>query len=139
VASGSGASTTLTDIPDHCPSPQSVLTDLGLTVDYPAVTPADTTLGCAYSQGGSAALSVNFTTEESLTPDQAEAKLKATGTTSAFQSVPGLGDAAFFDNASGGSYIAVLSGTLSFQVVASTPVSVSALTTFARDILSDND
>jgi hypothetical protein len=77
-------------------------------------------LNCDYiSTDVANSLSFNFTTEKELTKAQAEAGLKAQGSTPAFAEVSGVGVYAFYDrDANGGAYIAALSGSVAFHIVA---------------------
>ncbi len=126
----------LRDLPDSCPSPELVSSDLGVTVGYPAVTPDTTTFSCVFTATDNTVISLNFSIGQAVTADEAKAQLTAKGTTPAFQSVAGLGEAAFFDKASGGSYLAIFFGRVSFQVVTSVPFPVATVTTLARDTLT---
>ncbi len=128
----------LTTLPAACPTAAEVNSDLGINTSTPGQTKTATTLDCAYiGKGAGNIVSINFTTAKKLTAAAAEAALKAQGTSPKFQRISGLGDAAFYDVApSGGSYIAVISGGLSFHVVVGGVVAESKYATLAQTILA---
>jgi hypothetical protein len=128
----------LTTLPAACPTAALVSSTLGISAATPQQSKTATTLDCMYlGAPAKNSVSINFTTAKKLTPAQAEAALKAQGTSSKFQPVSGLGDAAFYDAPpTGGSYIAVLSGSLSFHVVDGAVVSAGGMTALARAILA---
>jgi hypothetical protein len=122
-------------LPASCPPNSLLETDTGLHV---VSTGGNNTAACVYTGVGDI-VSINFALTPSLTAAQAESKVKEQGTTSAFQTVQGVGDAAFYDTpaTSGkpGSYIAVLSGTVSFHIVANSVIAVTKLAHTAQDII----
>lgn len=127
----------LTTLPAACPTAAEVSSTLGITAPPVGQTKTSTTLDCAYvgpSVGNM--VSINCTTAKKLTPAAAEAALRAQGTTAKFQKISGIGDAAFYDTQAGGSYIAVLSGGLSFHVVVGSVVAPDKLEALAKSILA---
>src|SRR4051812_39095484 len=126
-------------LPASCPTAAQVSSILAISAPQPVESRTATTLDCAYVAPSSAAnsLTMNFSTAKKLTPASAEAALRAQGVSPHFQAVPGLGDAAFFDTApSGGAYIAVISGALTFHIVVSGAETLAELTAMARAVLT---
>lgn len=124
----------LTGLPAACPTSARVSSLLGVAAGTLDGSKTGTTMDCVY--GAPATVTINFSTAENLTPSSAEADVKAQGTTANFQSFPGIGDAAFYDTPSGGSYIAVLSGKLAFHVVVNSTVSADRFSALAKAILA---
>jgi hypothetical protein len=119
AATKSGA---MSGLPAHCPTGALVSSKLGNSAPDPAESGDSTSLNCAYNGTTTAdALSINFTTAKKLTPDEAEASLKAQGSTPAFSKVSGVGDFAFYDqvptDGGTGSYITAASGPVAFHIV----------------------
>jgi hypothetical protein len=109
-------------LPAHCPTGALVSSKLGNSAPDPTESGDSVSLNCAYDGTTTAnALSINFTTAKKLTPDEAEASLKAQGSTPAFSKVPGVGDFAFYDqvltDGGTGSYITAASGPVAFHIV----------------------
>jgi hypothetical protein len=128
----------LAALPTACPSTAFVDSTLGISAP-PVVQTADAgSLNCEYiSTDVANSLSINFTTEKKLTKAQAEAALKAQGSTPAFAEVSGLGDYAFYDRvASGGAYIVTISGSVAFHIVAPGSESEQQLEALAKAILN---
>ena len=128
----------LTTLPAACPTAAEVSSTLGITAPPVNQSKTATTLDCVYA-GSSAGntVSINCTTATKLTPAAAEAALRAQGVSANFQKIPNTGDAAFYDSPpTGGSYIAVLSGTLSFHIVVGGVVAPDKLTALAQSILA---
>ena len=139
-ANAGAASPAMTAVPANCPSASEVSSDLGISVTGDG---SDASSGCFYLLAGSArpAVSINFALTPGLTPDAALAKLKSEEpTTSAFQSVSGVGDAAYYDTPSTGggtgSYLVVLSGQVSFHIVVTTVISSAKYSTLANHIIA---
>jgi hypothetical protein len=125
----------MTALPASCPSASLLEADLGLDV---VSTGGAGTAACVYT-GVRVIVSINFARTPGVTAAQAEARTKAQGTTAAFRVVPDVGEAAFYDtpatNGRTGSYIAVLSGSVSFHIVATSVVAVGKMAKAARDII----
>jgi hypothetical protein len=112
----------VTGLPSSCPTGALVSSKLGISTSDPAQSGDSVSLNCAYSSAVAADnLSINFTTAKKLTPDQAEAALKAQGSTPAFAKVSGVGDFAFYDqvptDGATGAYITAASGPVAFHIV----------------------
>jgi hypothetical protein len=112
----------MSGLPAHCPTGALVSSKLGNSAPDPAESGDSVSLNCAYDGTSTAnALSINFTTAKKLTPDEAEASLKAQGSTPAFSKVAGVGDFAFYDqvptDGGTGSYITAASGPVAFHIV----------------------
>jgi len=136
--SGGAAAPGMTAVPTACPDPAEVSTDLGLSVTGGD---GDASSGCVYSSAGRPAISINFALTPGLTPAAALAKLKSEEpTTSAFATLSGVGDAAYYDTPATagvtGSYLVVLSGQVSFHIVVTSVISAPRLSALANHIIA---
>ena len=133
----------MTAVPTACPAESEVSSDLGISVTGGG---PDASSGCVYFSAGhqSPIVSINFASTPGLTKDAAVAKLKSEEpTTAAFGPVSDVGDAAFYDmppldGGGTGSYIVVLSGSVSFHVVVTTVIAKDKYATLANHIIAGN-
>jgi hypothetical protein len=112
----------MSGLPANCPTSALVSSKLGISAPEPAQSGDSTSLNCAYTGGSTSDnLSINFSTAKKVTATEAEASLKAQGSTPAFAQVSGVGDFAFYDqideNGATGAYIAASSGPVIFHIV----------------------